>query len=392
MRSTEGFLRRLATEDAMLDKYKAGLEYVSTEKDRVQVSVLPAERRNLRRRVGEVLRLVDEGGADPDLLYVAEMRLMQEQPHPIGGERVKTLCQRDVKDVLGPYASWSLYWDRHDEGLFVGNPRSGKGLHVDQVLWSNVGKNWRGHKLIAAWPKGEVSSRIATEFDDVLFFPPLAERELEALREAAKVVLVRPGDVYLFSGGVAHTVLCVGEDINLSAYESFVPLTPAHVEHFLCTGLKDNPAYVEGAMPEDELEDILDECLDHLEGAAKQLVAGGPERLKGKQAGVREWAEALAELQGNRGLRLELRRNFVRAVELCQASPFMREHMAELVKRAARRLVRDHGLKGLAPPPARSGSAGSGRPRSRSRSGCTSGTTARSRSRSAPRAAPSESE
>ncbi|CAK0861506.1 unnamed protein product [Prorocentrum cordatum] len=190
-------LLRAPPKDAMLEKYKAGVEYVSMEKGRVQVSVLPKERRNLRGRIREVLRLVDEGRADAEMLYVAEMRLMHEQPHPVGGEKVKTLCQRDVKDVLGPYASWSLYWDRHDEGLFVGNPKSGKGLHVDQVLWSNVGKNWRGHKLIAAWPKGEVSSRIATEFDDVLFFPPLAERELAALREAAKVVLVRPGDVYL---------------------------------------------------------------------------------------------------------------------------------------------------------------------------------------------------
>lgn len=89
------------------------------------------------------------------------------------------------KDVVGPLASWTFYWDRHDEGVFIGNRGSGKGVHVDQVLWSNarasqmavmrrdsqrfhaipgflvsrlaeVGKNWRGHKLVAAWPKGAV--------------------------------------------------------------------------------------------------------------------------------------------------------------------------------------------------------------------------------------------
>ena len=42
------------------------------------------------------------------------------------------------KDVVGPLASWTFYWDRHDEGVFVGNRGSGKGVHVDQVLWSNA--------------------------------------------------------------------------------------------------------------------------------------------------------------------------------------------------------------------------------------------------------------
>ena len=42
------------------------------------------------------------------------------------------------KDVVGPLASWTFYWDRHDEGVFIGNRGSGKGVHVDQVLWSNA--------------------------------------------------------------------------------------------------------------------------------------------------------------------------------------------------------------------------------------------------------------
>lgn len=34
--------------------------------------------------------------------------------------------------------------DRYDEGFFAGGKCSGKGLHIDQVLWSNVGRNWQG--------------------------------------------------------------------------------------------------------------------------------------------------------------------------------------------------------------------------------------------------------
>lgn len=84
--------------------------------------------------------------------------------------------------MLGPYAAWALYWDRYDEGLFAGGRGSGKGVHIDRVLWSNVGKQWRGYKLLAAWPPGETSKRVASELSDVVFSPPLTGREVEVAR------------------------------------------------------------------------------------------------------------------------------------------------------------------------------------------------------------------
>jgi hypothetical protein len=36
------------------------------------------------------------------------------------------------------------YWDVWDEGVFVGGAFSGSPLHVDQVSWSNIGKNFIG--------------------------------------------------------------------------------------------------------------------------------------------------------------------------------------------------------------------------------------------------------
>ena len=77
-----------------------------------------------------------------------------------------------------------------------------------------VGKNWRGHKLVASWPKGAVSNWICKDFDDQLFSAPLSEEKLKALRLAAKIVLLRPGDVYFFSGSTAHTALCVSEGLG----------------------------------------------------------------------------------------------------------------------------------------------------------------------------------
>ena len=79
------------------------------------------------------------------------------------------------------------YWDRYDEGLFVGARFGGSPMHVDQVLWSNVGKNWHGHKLLVAWPYGEPSRKLFDEHSYSLFIPPLSERESRALEQAAQV-------------------------------------------------------------------------------------------------------------------------------------------------------------------------------------------------------------
>eukprot|EP00439_Symbiodinium_sp_Y106_P008037 s4794_g1.t1 len=153
--SVQDLLKYFQADDALLDKYKAGLEYVDSDGE--QRGVLPKERRNLRGRIAEILRLVQEGQVDPKSLYIAEMRLLHEGASKLEKlhrvlERAQPLYHRSSpcgsgssgssgtarKDVLGPLSKWTFYWDRHDEGVFIGNQGSGKGVHVDQVLWSNA--------------------------------------------------------------------------------------------------------------------------------------------------------------------------------------------------------------------------------------------------------------
>lgn len=149
----------------------------------------------------------------------------------------------------------------------MGGRHSGKGLHVDQVFWSNVGHNVSGYKLLATWPAGRASTKLHETMLDSVFAPPLTRDQLAALRGAARVVLLRPGDVFVMSGGVAHATLTVGsEELNMTAYESFVSLNPRHARHFLRTGDK-RGAYSlhRGAMPRRELEDFKDHTIDALE-------------------------------------------------------------------------------------------------------------------------------
>jgi len=326
-RTARDFAIQLRGSPEALEKYRADVEYMDI--GRQQRDVLRKDKHDLGKRIDEALRMVNEEQVDADLLYVAEMRLKKEVPHPIGGDKAKTVCRRDVKDVLGPYSAWTLYWDRYDEGFFAGGRNSGKGVHVDQVLWSNVGRNWRGHKLVAAWPKGEVSKRTALEFYDVLFTPPLKESELRALQQAAKVVLLRPGDVYVFSGGIAHTVLCVSEEMCLGAYESFVSLNPVHVEHFMHTDDQEGPFCLDKyAMPSKELRDTKDDCIDQLEDVEEQLSQGGPAASKGRTGPLPPmWESLLARLHGDVELQSSLRRAYAQVVDLCITDRYFRRHL-----------------------------------------------------------------
>ncbi|CAK0901578.1 unnamed protein product [Prorocentrum cordatum] len=338
--SATDFARQLRARPEVVERYRADIEYV--DRKRQQRDILRKDKLELGKRIDEAIRMAAAGEADADLLYIAEMRLRVEAPHPLGGEGVKTVCRRDVKDVLGPYASWTLYWDRYDEGFFAGGARSGKGLHVDQVLWSNVGKNWSGHKLIAAWPPGEVSKQVALELYDVLLSPPLSERELQVLGMAAKVVLIRPGDVYLFSGGVAHAVLCVSDEICLGAYESLVTLHPKHVAHFLRTSDSEGPFCLDKySMDEKEFRDTKDDCIDQLEDAAAQLAQGGPASapvpLAGPCASAAPalWRGLLAALHSDDGLQRTLRDHYASCVALCAADAYFRQNLPQRVLHAA---------------------------------------------------------
>eukprot|EP00933_Yihiella_yeosuensis_P024805 TRINITY_DN19231_c0_g1_i1.p1 TRINITY_DN19231_c0_g1~~TRINITY_DN19231_c0_g1_i1.p1 ORF type:complete len:374 (-),score=57.94 TRINITY_DN19231_c0_g1_i1:143-1264(-) len=356
-----------------MSRYKAGLEYV--DKKGEQRSILPKERRNLPGRIKEILRLVESKEVDPESLYIAELRLLEEKQHPHSGEEVKTVCLADVKDVIGPLAAWTFYWDRHDEGVFIGNKLSGKGVHVDQVLWSNVGKNWRGYKLVAAWPKGAVSNRICREFDDQLFSPPLSAEKLLALTEAAKIVLLRPGDVYFFSGGTAHTALCASEGLGLSSYESIVTLHPLHSGLVMQTCDKSSPCWLEGAMPDEEFEDILEEATEQLQDAAEQLLKGGPgTELPLKKELPKEpfkvpplWKRIRAELCEDKVTMALLQEHFTATVALCSTrSPYIRKHFSQEVLRAQKGLMR--GTLGIFSTDESTASGSPSRSRSRSRS------------------------
>jgi hypothetical protein len=320
----------------VVEKYRADIEFV--DRHRQQRDILRKEKHDLGKRIDEALRMVSEAKADPALLYVAEMRHRTEMVHPMGGDKCKTVCRRDVKDVLGPYVAWTLYWDRYDEGLFVGGRRSGKGLHIDQVLWSNVARNWQGYKLVAAWPRGALSKQVAECFYDSHFFPPLRDCELEALRGAAKIAFIRPGDVYLFSGGIAHTALCVSEEMCIGAYESIVTLNPVHVEHFLHTDDTEGPYFLEKfSMESKDFEDTKEDCLDQLEDAAEQLESGGPSQVPVKIAGIsKTWDHLRAQLNDDHVLQATLRTHYASAVQLCTLDKkYFAENLTDEVLQAA---------------------------------------------------------
>ena len=225
---------------------------------------------------------VAAGDARARDLYVCELRRLRTyRRRPafdlgkgpcalLGARRTKTCRHYQVADALGDLARWTLSWDTQDDGVFVGGRGAGKGLHVDQVLWSNVGHNFFGHKLLATWPPGAVSTELHASLLDSVLTPPLSEPQLAALRAASRIVLLRPGDVFLMSGGVAHATLSVSDDaLNVTAYESLVTLHPAHARHFLRTGDTSGPYGTKrGAMPPDEVEEYKDLMIDALEAVA----------------------------------------------------------------------------------------------------------------------------
>ncbi|CAE7257911.1 unnamed protein product, partial [Symbiodinium pilosum] len=102
---------------------------------------------------------------------------------------------------------------------FVGAAGSGICLHVDQAWWSNIAKNFLGHKLVAVW--GQDSDVLATCGGEI-FRTPLSAAQTVALGSAKSVALLGPKDVASFSGGVPHVTLVVGKDLNLTFYESFL--------------------------------------------------------------------------------------------------------------------------------------------------------------------------
>lgn len=234
----------------------------------------------LKTKIENVLKHCEKlSKTDIDRLYISELRLSKEEPHHFRKfEKTKSIMMKGIKDVLGQCAPYTTYWDRYDEGVFVGGPGSGKSFHVDQMLWSNVGKNYKGYKLLAAW--GKDKAKLCEKYLDVLFTPPLSSADEEMLRSAAKVVLIRPGDVYFFTGGVPHVTLSIGEGLNLATYESYVSLNRRAIQFFMMGSQEYMgtavPLYPEALMPECEFEDVKDEIVDNMQDLSHIILGNRP--------------------------------------------------------------------------------------------------------------------
>jgi len=196
-------------------------------------------------------------------MYLAEMRFLTKYRHSPSGEWAKTLLTKDFRDhITAQEADCTAYWDRYDEGVFVGGHESGSPLHVDQVSWSNVGKNFTGYKVMALWKYGEASFPVLDKCLRQLFAGELDQDQVAALKETCKLVVVSPGDVFVFSGANPHTVMSVGEALSLTAYESFVNINPRHVEVFIETR---TDSHFDECWPEEEvLADIKEEVAESL--------------------------------------------------------------------------------------------------------------------------------
>lgn len=158
---------------------------------------------------------------DDGLIYVAELSRAKKTAHHLTGECCRTLTNKDVRDCAdvsfhpGTDVVELPMWDRGHS--FVGAPGVGSCLHVDQAWWSNVAKNFTGHKLVALWGPGH-AEEIVQRHEGELFRRPLSPEQTQALSKAAVIALLQPGDVASFSGGLPHATVVVGTELNLTAY------------------------------------------------------------------------------------------------------------------------------------------------------------------------------
>eukprot|EP00931_Biecheleriopsis_adriatica_P107014 TRINITY_DN81357_c0_g1_i1.p1 TRINITY_DN81357_c0_g1~~TRINITY_DN81357_c0_g1_i1.p1 ORF type:complete len:467 (-),score=90.16 TRINITY_DN81357_c0_g1_i1:37-1368(-) len=202
--------------------------------------------------------------ASDGLVYMAELSRERKSPHRLTGERCRSLTSSDVRDVSLPgnpqggegSAEELPMWDRGHS--FVGARGAGSCLHVDQAWWSNIAKNFLGYKLVALWGSKEAPK--ALKLTGQLFRRPLTEEQRCAILEASGLALLGPGDVACFTGGLPHATVVVGEDLNLTAYESLVNWHPKNAE-LLLRGAQRRPGR-KGAMSRRPLHGLLDDICD----------------------------------------------------------------------------------------------------------------------------------
>jgi hypothetical protein len=210
-------------------------------------------------------------------VYVSELRYTQKQFHPIAkDEYVKTATQFDIYDYT-PLSRKMPLWERSEGGIFFGERGTGSGFHIDQCMWSNVGRNWCGFKLFAIWPWAERFNVVEEIGKGKMLHTPLNDKDMSFLSRAKRIVLARPGDIWVFSGAQPHTALVVGDGLNVSAYESFVPAHPEAVGTLVRSNIKDmHPRNF--WMDDEDLDELFEDVVDNI-----QRVLKGPcmeQRLK----------------------------------------------------------------------------------------------------------------
>lgn len=261
-----GFLDTLNSE-VPLSSVDASLYYWDGKREkRLKRDASGARVRDLAAK-SEAVRSEPDRYQDP--LYLAEMRYTRKRKLE-SGSRSSTILKQDVKDKLQPSTSWLPMWDRGH--AFVGGKGSGSSVHVDQILWSNVGKNWTGHKLLFVWQYGMETERILKLLHKRILRPPFTADDRAILASAHRVALVGPGDMFVFSGANAHMTLGVGHPLSLTAYESFVNLNARNVSVFCRSGKREH--FEECVMDDTDLDDLKDDIIDNIYDSLKRLRKG----------------------------------------------------------------------------------------------------------------------
>jgi len=237
-----------------------------------------------------------------DRAYLGEIRQREKYRHAQDNRWAKTLLRVDVCDWLGKERAQAMpYWDRFDEGIFVGGRFAGSPMHVDQVHWSNVGKNFTGAKLLAIWEYGEPSRPMFDDQNYKLFVPPLAADETAAVASALKVALLGPGDVVVFSGANAHMALSVSADLSTTAYESFVNLNPPNLRAFLDSGTLAQYRQCRTRQP------MLDDIRGDVIASANDLIDDLRDGILRDAELTRRAPAAIDELRADKAINAELR-------------------------------------------------------------------------------------
>merc|ERR1719456_1741496 len=101
-----------------------------------------------------------------------------------------------------------------------------------------------------------------------MFHLPASDDEVALLQQAKTIALIRPGDAWIFSGAQPHAALVVGDGLNVSAYESFVPANPEAVGTLVRSNIKDmHPKNF--WMDDEDLDELYEDVVDNIQRALR---------------------------------------------------------------------------------------------------------------------------